>query len=285
MARRLMIGLAMMITMAAWSPAAAQRLSGAEAALGPGAEAALGPGAEAAPERGLEAARQSAIGGSTPDFLFGRPDGWVGVRTGRFFPRAGSDWYAFVTDQLTVDRQDFRAADISADIGIALSRKVDVVAGVGVTTRAVGSEYRRFVDNNRLPIMQDTRLQTVGLTGSARLALWDRGREVGQLAFVPRRVVPFVGAGGGALWYRLEQTGDFVDFVDLSVFPSTFESRGWAPTAHVLTGVDVRVARRILLTVDGRYQWAAATLTSTWVDFDPIDLSGFRLTGGINVVF
>ncbi len=125
----------------------------------------------------------------------------------------------------------------------------------------------------------------MNLTGSVRYALRDRGREVGQLAYVPRRVVPFVGAGGGALWYRLEQTGDFVDFVDLSVFRSTFDSNGWAPTAHVLGGVDVRVARRLLVTVDGRYQWAAAALNNTWVDFDPIDLSGFRLTGGLTIVF
>lgn len=221
----------------------------------------------------------------TPDFLFGQPDGWVGVRTGRLLARADSDWYRFVTDQLTIDRRDFRATDLSADVGITLSRRADVVTGLGFTSSAVGSEYRRFVDNNRLPISQDTRLRTVGLTGTVRMALWDRGRQVGQLAFVPRRVVPFVGAGGGALWYRLEQQGDFVDFVDLSVFESQFESRGWAPTAHVLTGVDVRVARRLNVTVDARYQWAAATLNSTWVDFDPIDLSGARVTAGVNVVF
>jgi hypothetical protein len=245
MMRRLVLGVVLAIT--AWSPAAAQD--------------------------------------RTPDFLFKRPDGWVGVRTGQFFARAASDWYRFVTNELTVDRPDFRAADLSADIGITASRRADVVAGLGFTRRSIDSEYRRFVDNDRLPIEQRTRLQTVSLTGSFRYALRDRGRDVGQLAYVPRRVVPFVGAGGGALWYRLEQTGDFVDFVDLSVFGSTFDSTGWAPTAHVLGGVDVRVARRLLVTVDGRYQWAAATLNNTWVDFDPIDLSGFRLTGGLNFVF
>ncbi len=262
MTRPLMILLA--LATAAWSPAAAQEPVRDEAA---------------------QRTPTVAVGDRTPDFLFGRPDGWVGIRTGRLFARAGSDWYRFVTDQLTIDRQDFAATDLSADVGATLSRRVDVVAGLGFTSSAIGSEYRRFVDNNRLPINQDTRLRTVGLTGSVRMALWNRGREVGQLAFVPRRVVPFVGAGGGALWYRLEQTGDFVDFVDFSVFDSTFESRGWTPTLHVLTGVDVRVARRVIVTVDGRYQWAAAALNSTWVDFDPIDLSGARVTAGVNLVF
>lgn len=242
-------------------------------------------GQERQSDEALQRPPVAAVGGGTPDFLFGRPDGWVGIRTGRLFSRAGSDWYGFVTDQLTIDRDDFAATDLSADIGVTLSRRADIVAGLGFTSSAIGSEYRRFVDNNRLPISQQTRLRTVGLTSSVRMALWDRGRQIGQLAFVPRRVVPFVGAGGGALWYRLEQAGDFVDFVDLSVFDARFESRGWAPTLHVLAGVDVRVARRLNVTVDGRYQWAAATLNSTWVDFDPIDLSGVRVTAGVNVVF
>ncbi len=223
--------------------------------------------------------------GRSPDFLFGRPDGWIGARVGVLMPRAGSDWYDFVTDRLTLARRDFRAPDVTIEGGASLSARADVVVGVSITRAAADSEYRRFVDSDRLPIQQSTRLRTVGLTGSLRYALRDRGRAIGRLAFVPRRVVPFVGAGGGALWYRLEQSGDFVDFVDLSVFDDAFTSQAWTPTAHVLGGVDVGVGRRLRLTVDGRYRWAAGDLSSTWVDFDPIDLSGFSLSGGMSVVF
>ena len=37
----------------------------------------------------------------------------------------------------------------------------------------------------------------------------------------------------GALWYEFHQTGDFVDFLDSSVFSDTFQSNGWprAPTS------------------------------------------------------
>jgi hypothetical protein len=53
----------------------------------------------------------------------------------------------------------------------------------------------------------------------------------------------------------------------------------------VFGGVDVRVFRRLYLTVDGRYLWAAGDLGREWIDFDPIDLAGFRLSAGFNVVF
>jgi hypothetical protein len=87
------------------------------------------------------------------------------------------------------------------------------------------------------------------------------------------------------VWFQVRQTGDFVDYVDYSVFSDVFEAKGWAPSAHVSGGVDVRLLRRLFLTVDGRYVWAKGDLGRTWVDFDPIDLSGLRMSAGINFKF
>jgi hypothetical protein len=86
-------------------------------------------------------------------------------------------------------------------------------------------------------------------------------------------------------WFEVEQIGDFVDFVDLSVFSDVFRSSGWTPSAHVFGGVDVRVFRRLYATVDVRYLWAAGDLGLEWVNFDPIDLAGTRVSAGFNVVF
>ena len=224
-------------------------------------------------------------GSDGPDFLFGRPDGWVGLRAGWLVARAGSDWYDFVSDQLTIDDGAFNTADLSADVGITISSRLDAVAGVAFTRARVASEYRRLVDTNRLPINQETRLRTVNVTGSAKVALRNRGREVSRLAWVPHTLVPFVGAGGGALHYLLQQSGDFVDFRNSRVFPSTFQSTAWTPSAHVFGGVDIRVLRRTFVTIDARYRWASGRLGSTWVDFDPIDLSGFQLSAGMDLVF
>jgi len=219
------------------------------------------------------------------DFWFGPPRGSVGFRGSWLFARADSDWYPFVIDQLTLDRKDFNAPGFALDVGIGLGRRAEAVMGVDFNRVSRDSEYRHFVDNNRLPITQTTQLRTVGLTGSVKYLLGGRGVEVSRLAFVPRHFIPYVGGGGGVVHYDLDQFGDFIDFVDSSVFGSSFKSGGWAPLAQAFAGVDVRMLKRFYVTVDGRYQWAHGTLGSTWIDFDPIDLAGFKLAAGINFVY
>jgi hypothetical protein len=220
-----------------------------------------------------------------PDFLFGRPRGSVGFRGNWLFARANSDWYSFVTDQLTLGQKDFNAPGFATDVGVAVSRRADLMFGLDFNQSKSDSEYRNFVDNQRQPIAQSTRLRTTTLSGSLKFALVERGLEVSRLAWVPKHVVPYVGAGGGALRYDLLQFGDFIDFRNHSVFPSTFTSAGWAPMAQGFAGVDILVLKRVYVTIDGRYQWSNATLNSTWVDFAPIDLAGFKLAAGASLIF
>ena len=220
----------------------------------------------------------------TPDFLFGRPDGTIGIRASWLSGRAGSDWYDFVTDQLTLERKNFNGPGIGTDIGITVASRVDLMVGIDYSQSTNASEYRRLVDNNRLPIEQVTVLRGANITGGLKFALTERGREVGRLAWVPRKTVPYIGAGGGVMWFQLRQNGDFVDYVDSSVFSDVFESKGWTPTAHVFGGVDLRVLRRAYVTFDARYTWASADLGRDWIDFDPLDLSGLRVSAGFNFI-
>jgi len=231
----------------------------------------------------------SARDRGTPDFLFGRPSGSVAVRGGWVFARAKSDWYTFVTQQLTLNRGNFNTPGIAMDVDIALTDRLSASIGADFGRAKRESEYRNFVEQvntERRPINQRTELRQANVMGGIKLALQDRGRQISSFAWIPTSVVPYVGAGGGAVWYGLQQQGDFVDFADNNaIFTDAFESKGWAPTAHVMAGVDVRVARRLFATIDARYRWAAAKLNDQWVDFDPIDLSGLRLSAGINVPF
>lgn len=221
----------------------------------------------------------------TPDFLFGRPQGSIGIRTGWVLSRASGDWYDFVTQQLTLSHSDFNRPLVGAEGAVTVSRRVDIVFGFDYGQSTTNSEDRRYVDNNRLPIEQTTVLRQTDVAAGVKFALTPRGRQVSQLAWVPRSIVPYVRAGGGAVYFQVRQIGDFVDYVDRSVFSDVFEAKGWAPSAHVSGGVDLRLLRRMFLTLDGRYVWASGDLGRTWVDFDPIDLSGFKMTAGINLVF
>jgi hypothetical protein len=91
--------------------------------------------------------------------------------------------------------------------------------------------------------------------------------------------------GGGAMWYRFRQEGDFIDFTNNNVFHDTFESSGFTPMAHLLAGMDYSLSPRWGLTAEGRYEFANAALSQDFSGFHRIDLSGFSLTAGFAVRF
>ena len=216
-------------------------------------------------------------------FLFKPPSGTVAFRAGFDHARAGSDLFDFTTDQLTVDRGDFSGPTIAGDVSIRLSRRADVLISIAHSRARNRSEFRHWLDNAGLPIEQTTTFRRVPLTGSIRTYLAQPGRSIGHFAWVPARFSPYVGAGGGVMWYSFAQTGDFIDFVTTRVFPDSFDSSGWAPTVHGIGGVDISLHPRFALTTEARYQWGRAELSTDFAGFDRIDLSGFTLTTGISV--
>ena len=224
---------------------------------------------------------------SSPDFLFGSPNGMIGVRSGWVFASANSDLFTFVQEHLTVDRKDFNAPAIGVDVEIAMAPRLSAVAGFDYARATKNSEYRDFVDNQRLPITQTTQLSELNFSGSVKFAVTPRGRDISSRAWIPAAVTPYVGAGGGVLKYEFLQYGDFID-VDspaMDVFTDTFRSSGWTPSAHVFGGVDVRVYKRLYLSGEGRYLWSSSTPSRDFIDFEPIDLAGFKATVGIHYMF
>jgi hypothetical protein len=45
------------------------------------------------------------------------------------------------------------------------------------------------------------------------------------------------------------------------------------------------VWKHLFASVEGRYSWAAADLDRDFTGFEPLDLSGFKFTAGINFLF
>lgn len=220
-----------------------------------------------------------------PDFFFGRPRGWVGLHGSWLFARAGSDLFEFVGHHLTLEKRDFSQPVIGAELAATIAPRLDALFGVDVSQVSVVSEYRDYLDPNDLPISQTSVFSQLNLSGSVRVALAPRGREVSRFAWIPRRITPYVGGGAGYLWYEFKQAGEFVDFIDLSIFRDTFESAGWTPSAHVFGGADVQAWRRLYLTLEARYLWADAELDRDFAGFDPLDLAGLKVTSGVQVVF
>ncbi|GIT50615.1 MAG: hypothetical protein Ct9H300mP15_08280 [Gemmatimonadota bacterium] len=123
------------------------------------------------------------------------------------------------------------------------------------------------------------------MTVSARYYLSDRGRQIGRFAWIPKRLAPFIGAGGGVIWYNFEQVGDFVDFETLDIFYDRFMSRGTALQAHAFAGMDISLNKSLFLTTEGRYRWGRGELGRDFVDFDKMDLAGIQFTVSIGARF
>jgi opacity protein-like surface antigen len=225
-----------------------------------------------------------------PDFLFGSPKGMVGFRSGWLFARADSELFRFVQRELTVDRRDFDSPAIGVDVEFAVTPRASVVGGFEFSQGTKDSEYRNFLDNQRLPITQTSRLRELNFSGGVKFALTPHGREISSRAWIPAAVTPYVGAGAGFMRYEFLQFGDFIDVdtANLEVFTDTFRSDGWRPSAHVFGGVDVRVWRRMYLSGEARYHWSRATATEADFqndDIDEIDLAGLKATVGIHYMF
>lgn len=218
-------------------------------------------------------------------FLFQRPFGSWSLHGGFAKPSAGSDLFSFTTTNLTVNRGDFSALDYGADLAFAITPRLDLVLDVSHSGMSKGSEFRNFVDNNQLPIQQTTSFQRTPVTLSARYYLTARGRQIGHYAWVPNRIVPYVGAGAGAMNYGFDQKGDWVDNTTLAVFPDTFHSSGWALMAQLLAGVEWSMGPGWALRTEARYLTAGATPSSDFPGFHRIDLSGVNTNVGFFVRF
>jgi hypothetical protein len=215
------------------------------------------------------------------DFMFGHPKAQVTLRAGPMLHRAGGDLFGFFTSELTLERSDFLAPTIGGEAAIFVHPRIDVAVGVAVSNVESGSEFREWVDQDDQPIEQTTRLRVIPATASFRYYPMERGREISELAWLPARATPYVGAGGGMAWYRLEQVGDFVDSEDLGIFPAVMESRGHAAIGHALAGLDLWFTPRIGMNFEGRYTIGSAEPGRDFQGYDTIDLSGLQLALGV----
>ncbi len=219
------------------------------------------------------------------DFLLGSPIVSIGFRGSWFKAGANSYLFDFVTEQLSVDKSDFNTGAFGFELGVNVASRVELVGSIDWNGINQPSDYRLLEDNRGLPIQQTTGLEQFNLTMSGKFLLIPRGRSVSRLAWIPNTFVPYVGAGAGYGNYDFQQTGDFVDYEDNHVFSDAFRSSGWAPIVHVLGGTDIRVYKHLVMSFEGKYSWSHADLSQDFVDFEPIDLGGFRFGAGLHFTF
>jgi len=218
-------------------------------------------------------------------FLFRSPQGSFRIWTGYDRALANSPIFRFVTDTFTLSKSSFGAYAIGGEFDVRVARRLELVLSGGWAGSKSGSEYRNWTDNANQPIRQTTSLERVPLTASLKWYLTSPGQAIGHFAWVPTRVAPFVGVGGGLMWYRFQQYGDFIDYADSSIANDTFSSDRWTGELHAFAGVDVALGPRYVVSGRAQYSWAKSELGGDFVGSNSVDLSGLSVTVGFGVRF
>ncbi len=161
------------------------------------------------------------------------------MRGGYTLPAANSDLFDFVEQNLTVNRSDFNAFSIGAEIGTPITDRWNVTVAADFSHASKTSNFRKLVDNNNNEIVQTTTFDRLPLMVNFTYDLSASGRRVGTLAWIPSRFVPYVGGGVGVEYYQFHQEGDFVDSHEPhrpAVFQPTSDLRADTSRRSVLAG-------------------------------------------------
>jgi opacity protein-like surface antigen len=231
------------------------------------------------------AATSSSAQSAGDGYLFHRPNVTVSLRGGYSHADARSDVFDEVTSNLTIDRGDFSSLTFGGDVALHLTPRFDLLFAGSFSRARHKSEFRDFVDNNDLPIEQTTTFERIPLTANVRINFGAPGRSIGNFAWIPNRVIPYLGAGVGAMRYQFKQEGDFVNFANNAVFSSILDSsisQKWTLVGQGIAGVDYYFSPQLGLSLDARYLHAKGDLGPSWKGYERIDLSGVTATVGLS---
>ena len=176
---------------------------------------------------------------------------------------------------LAFDINDFHGGTAGAEYVVGLGEWLDAGLGVGIYKNTVPSVYADFVNSNGAEIEQDLRLRIVPFAATVRFL--PLGRSKG--------VVPYVGAGLGVFNWQYSESGEFVDFRDMSVYRDSFAGSGTATGPVVLGGLKFPLGA-FSLGAEIRYQKAEGDLPADQ-DFSgqKIDLGGFTYAATFHIRF
>lgn len=207
--------------------------------------------------------------------------GNLDLRVGGFFPRAdtGSANDLFVDDSVlyTVGKSDWDGWTGGLQYNTRIARNVELGFNVDWYGKKNHTAYREYVRPNGREITQTLDFYTVPFGATLRFVAGGRRAKV----------APFAGVGGGAVYWRYEEYGEFIDFdrpATLPVLEDSFISEGTSPEFHVVGGIRFALNDDVGMVAEGRYQWATADMGQ---DFrgNRIDLTGFSVTLGVNIRF
>ena len=198
--------------------------------------------------------------------------GSIRFRVGLFTPEGDSQYWEDKFFDFTGSADNFRDLTWGLDYMWRTSESTGVLFGASFFDGKATQSYLDWVDADGRDISHTTSLQLWDLTAAV---VWRIGRA---------GLVPYVGLGGGFQSWRLEETGNFIDFGDpeLPIVFAGYRSSGWTYEWFGLAGVDVPLGYQWSFFVEGRYRYSEDELADDFSGLGTIDLSGTELTAGLS---
>lgn len=201
-------------------------------------------------------------------------EGEFRIRLGAFQPDGDSEYWDDVRDEFTGSIDDFENADFGAEYLLPLGNHLSLNFGGSIYEGDSTQAYRRFVDNRGDRIRHDTTLDIASGTVGLLYHITGPGAAL----------QPYVGFGGGAYWWQIEESGDFIDLGAASrpIFNANLKSDGVAFGHYWLVGLQAPVTRRVSLFAEGRWTRVKDNLSGDFEGFGDIDLGGREFAAGVS---
>ena len=197
----------------------------------------------------------------------------VRFRLGQVTPDGESEYWEGKEIDFTGEAEDLEGVYGGLDFLFEPTDFVGLVVSVDRFENDLDQEYRDFVDTAGNPIVHQTNLEITPLT-------------VGVLVRVapPRSPVrPYLGAGAGLYFWRLEEDGEFIDFTTdpPEIFEAEFTDEGQPFGYYLMAGIEVPVGPYFSFFAQGRWDEADDELEDDFTGLGELDLSGRRIAAGI----
>ncbi len=199
---------------------------------------------------------------------FGSVRGSIGI----FSPQGDSQYWDDTFDAFTGSPSSFEDVVFGFDYLWRTSRRSGLLFGTSFYSGATTQAYLDWVDGDGNDVSHTTTLDLTDLTAAY---VWRFGAHGAR---------PYIGGGGGLLWWGLREEGYFIDFAepDLPIVYAWYDAGGTTWELFALAGLDVPLGYRWSFFIEGRYRWSEAELDEDFSGFGTLDLSGLQLVGGLS---
>lgn len=199
-------------------------------------------------------------------------EGSIRFFLGQFDPDTSSEYWDDKFTDFTGSSSDFNDFIFMVDYRHPVSDSSAMLFSVGWYEGATTQAYRDWVDPAGREIRHKTSLRTFETS-----AAW-----IYEIGARQHPVTPYLGAGGGFIWWELIERGDFIDFgnSNLPIINTWYGTNDVTLALFGVAGLDINFGGAWSLVGQARYRWAEDELGGNFAGFGTIDLSGFDYTIG-----